>query len=200
MGIRQRRVRADTHLVVWGGRPRPPPLLLTYLCWELYDRPREAAAGVGVARRKLPCRIYDPRWVDLSGDWAEGRGVLRLRMSDRKRLRISAQHHIPNWDCLDQLVTPITENGLIRCHRERSRFVPGEEAKSRRIPIHSCALTQPDFDCALEPGLGRHRAQLAFFFAGRFAQRDRLGFDCALLTEGVEQGVQNNLQGPRILR
>ena len=39
---------------------------------------------------------------------------------------------------------------------------------------------------ALEFGLGGNRAQLFFFFAGCFVQRDRLGFDCALLTEGVE--------------
>ena len=87
---------------------------------------------------------------------------------------------------LTSLWRPSQKIRLLRCHPERSCFLTREEAGSRRTPTPSCALTQPDFDCALEPGLGGNRAQLLFFFAGCFVQRDRLGFDCPLLTEGVE--------------
>lgn len=51
----------------------------------------------------------------------------------------------------------------------------------------------------LEFRFGRNRAQLFFFLSLCLAQRNRLHFNHSLLTQGIEQGVQNDLQGVGIL-
>ena len=49
----------------------------------------------------------------------------------------------------------------------------------------------------LEFGLGRNSAQ--FFFCFRFAAQHRVRFDHDLLTQSIEQGIKDNLEGLRVL-